>query len=141
MKKVFFIPAFAFLLAWVSCKDRTESSYIDLNSGKAVKLEKDNATGLMVDVETRQPVYIYVDTETKDTIYGVTGEIINGKVIKLEDGKFKYGELKIKHDEDGDFKLKDDDLKKKIDADGDEKTKDGDEKRKADSDDGQAKSN
>lgn len=139
MKHVIFLSALAAVLVLVSCKDRTGSSYYDLNSGKTVKLEKDEATGLMVDADTRQPVYIYVDKRTDDTIYGVTGEVINGKVMKLEDGKYKYGELKIKHDDDGDFKLKDGDFKKKIDADGDVKTKDGDDKRKKDSDDGEVK--
>ena len=133
MKKVFFVSALASLLVLISCKDRTDAAYYDLNSGKTVKLEKDEATGLMVDAETRQPVYIYVNKETEDTIYGLTGEVINGKVVKLEDGKYKYGDLKIKQDEDGDFKLKDGDLKKKIDADGDVKTKDGNDKRKKDS--------
>lgn len=139
MKHAFFLSMIASLLVLISCKDRTEGEYYDLNSGKSVKLVKDENTGIMVDADTRQPVYIYVNTETKDTIYGVTGEVINGEVIKLEDGKYKYGDLKIKQDEDGDFKLKDGDYKKKIDADGDTKTKDGDNTRKADSDDGEVK--
>jgi hypothetical protein len=107
----------------MGCKDKTESEYYDLNRDKPVKLVKDENTGLMVDADTKQPVYIYVNTETKDTIYGPTGEVINGRVIKSEDGKYKYGDLKIKQDEDGDFKLKDDDYKKKLDADGDAKNK------------------
>lgn len=134
MKRAFFLSTIASVLLLISCKDGTDGEYYDLNRDKSVKLVKDENTGIMVDAETRQPVYIYVNTNTKDTIYGVTGEVINGKVVKLEDGKFKYGDLKIKQDEDGDFKLKDGDFKRKIDADGDTKTKDGDEKRKADGD-------
>ena len=139
MKKLFFISAFASLLVLASCKDRTESDYYDLNTGKTVKLEKDKTTGQMVNAETRQPVDIYVDPESKDTIYGATGEVINGKVVHLQDGKYQYGDLTIKQDEDGDSKLKDDDLKKKTDADGDTKTKDEDAKTKTDSDDGESK--
>ena len=139
MKHVLFLSMIAFLLVLISCKDRTGAEYYDLNSGKSVKLVKDENTGIMVDADTRQPVYICVNMETKDTIYGVTGEVINGQVVKLEDGKYKYGDLKIKQDEDGDFKLKDGDYKKKIDADGDTKTKDGDATRKAGSDDGEVK--
>lgn len=139
MKRTFFLSIIASLLILISCKDRTEGEYYDLNREKSVKLVKDESSGIMVDADTRQPVYIYVNTETKDTIYGVTGEVINGKVVKLEDGKYKYGDLKIKQDEDGDFKLKDGDFKKKIDADGDTKTKDDDATRKADSDDGEVK--
>jgi hypothetical protein len=139
MKKLFFISAFASLLVFTGCKDRTESSYYDLNSGKTVKLEKDQTTGQMVNAETRQPVSIYVDTESKDTMYGATGEVINGKVVHLQDGKYQYGDLTIKQDEDGDSKLKDEDFKKKTDADGDTKTKDEDAKRKKDADDGESK--
>ena len=139
MQKLFFISAFASLVAMASCNDKTDSAYVDLNTGKTVKLEKDEATGRMVNVETRKPVDIYVNTNTKDTIYGVTGEVINGKVILLEDGKYKYGDLKIKVEEDGDIKIKDGDYKKKIDADGDVKTKDGDSKKKTDGDDGKTK--
>jgi hypothetical protein len=139
MKKTVLFPAIASLFILASCEERTESGYYDLNARKNVELEKDPSSGLMVDVDTKKPVMVYVNNETKDTIYGVTGEVINGKVVKLEDGKFKYGDLKIKQDEDGDFKLKDGDFKKKIDADGDVKTKDGDSKRKTDSDDGEKK--
>ena len=139
MKHALFLSLAASILVLTNCKNRAEGEYYDLNRGKTVKLVKDENTGMMVDADTRQPVYIYVNTETKDTIYGVTGEVINGKVVKLEDGKYKYGDLKIKQDEDGDFKLKDEDYKKKIDADGDIKTKDGDATKKADSDDGEVK--
>ncbi|RYG50093.1 MAG: hypothetical protein EOO01_11515 [Chitinophagaceae bacterium] len=139
MKKTFLLPAIASLFVLASCEDRAASAYYDLNNERSVELEKDASTGLMVDVKTKKPVLLYVNTETKDTIYGVTGEVVNGKVVKMEDGKFKYGDLKIKEDEDGDFKLKDGDLKVKIDADGDTKTKDGDTKRKEDSDDGEKK--
>lgn len=132
MQKLLFVSAFASLLVFASCDDRTDSAYYDLETGKTVKLEKDKATGLMVNVETRKPVAIYVNTETKDTIYGATGEVINGKVIHLEDGKYKYGDLKIKVEEDGDLKIKDGDYKKKIESDGDTKTKDGDSKKKKD---------
>jgi hypothetical protein len=136
MKHVFFLLLIAPAVTLTSCKDQTKSSYYDLNNGEHVKLVKDEGTGMMLNADTRQPVYIYVNTETNDTVYGATGEVINGQVVKLQDGKFKYGSLKIKHDEDGDFKLKDGDYKRKIDADGDLKVKDGDKTRKADGDDG-----
>lgn len=134
MKHVFFLAFIVSTVCLTSCKDQTEASYYDLNNGKQVKLVKDESTGMMLNADTKQPVYIYVNTETHDTIYGVTGEVINGRVVKLEDGKFKYGSLKIKQDEDGDFKLKDEDYKRKIDADGDLKVKDGDKTRKEKSD-------
>lgn len=133
MKHVFFLSIIVSTACLTSCKDQTEGSYYDLNNGEHVKLIKDESTGMMLNADTKQPVYIYVNTKTHDTIYGVTGEVINGHVVKLEDGKFKYGSLKIKQDEDGDFKLKDGDYKRKIDADGDLKVKDGDKTIKAES--------
>ena len=95
------------------CEEQTKSRYYDLNSGKSITLVKDENTGLMVDAETRQPVYIYVNKKTKDTLYGATGEVINGQVVKTEDGTYKYGNLTIKEDSDGDFKIKDEDYKRK----------------------------
>lgn len=119
------------LLGVAACQEK--SGFYDLNSKKRVKLARDENTGIMMDVDTRKPVYIYVDESTNDTISGLTGKVVNGMII-LEDGKYKYEGLKVKVDEDGDFKLKDGDYKKKIDADGDEKTKDGDRKKKSDAD-------
>jgi hypothetical protein len=129
----------ASMLALISCKDQANSGYYDLNKNEPVTLVKDENTGLMVNADTKQPVYIYVNRETKDTIYGATGEVINGQVVKLEDGKYKYADLKIKEDEDGDFKVKDGDYKRKVEADGDIKIKDGDSKKKIDGETGEVK--
>src|SRR4051794_17164033 len=77
--------------------------YLDLNTGETVELKKDSATGLMVNAETGKPVHIYVDTKTHDTIYGATGQIINGKVVKANNGKYTYpeGDVKIKEEANG----------------------------------------
>ncbi|MFI5131367.1 MAG: hypothetical protein ACHQFX_15300 [Chitinophagales bacterium] len=94
--------------------------YVDLTSGEHIDLVKDEKTGLMVDSKTRQPVYMYVDTKTHDTIYGVTGKVVNGHIVKTEDGKYKY-------DGDDEYKMKNGDYKVKVE--GDEiKIKDGDKK-------------
>jgi len=130
MKQLFFMPAATAVLTFSGCKEESKSGYYDLNTGKSITLVKDENTGLMLDAETKQPVYIYVNENTKDTFYGATGEVINGQVIKTEDGKYKYEDLKIKVDGDGDYKVKDGDYKAKIDADGDVKMKDEDDKTK-----------
>ena len=99
-----------------ACK---EHRYKDLTSGASVDLEKDES-GKLVDKTTHKPVYIYVDTKTHDTIYGATGEVINGYVVKTDEGKYKY----VSNDEN---KEKSDDYKVK--KEGDEiKIKDGDKK-------------
>ena len=93
--------------------------YVDLTSGDYVNLEKDESTGRMVDSKTHKPVYIYVDTKTHDTIYGATGDVINGHVVKSGDGKYKYEKDEYKY-KNGDYKVK---------VEGDEvKIKDGDKK-------------
>lgn len=138
MKHTFIICLSAFVLALTSCQDRTDSAYYDLNRDKNIDLVKDE-NGKLVDADTKETPYIYVNNETNDTIFGATGEVINGYVVKTEDGKFKYDGMKVKFDEDGDFKLKDGDYKKKIDADGDIKVKDGDRTKKVDGETGEVK--
>lgn len=138
MKHAIFLSLSAFVLSMTACREQTKSAYYDLNRDEDIELVKDER-GLLVDANTRETPYIYVNNETKDTIYGATGEVINGHVIKLEDGKYKYDDLKIKLDEDGDFKIKDGDYKRKVDADGDTKVKDGDSKRKVDGETGKVK--
>lgn len=139
MKKI----SFAFLItagiafAMTSCSRSGDSRYIDLATGKEVKLVKDEGTGLWVNAETKKPVYIYVDTKTNDTIYGSTGKVINGQVVKLEEGGYRYsgdyeykspdGDVKVEVEKDGDIKIKDGDSKIKIDGEtGEKKVKNDD---------------
>ena len=131
MKKLILILAPIAVSFAVAC-DSAEERYVDLQSGEKVEIEKDPQTGKMINVETKKPVYIYVDTKSKDTIYGLTGKVINGHVIKLQDGVYKY-------DDDGEFKVKDGDYKMKVEADGDVKIKDGDKKTKIDGETGKKK--
>lgn len=108
----------------------TNDRYIDLNSGKAINLEKDPKTGLLVDVETKKPVKIYVDTKTHDTIYGLSGKVINGSIVRTSDGEYIYeNDANVKIDEVGDYK-------RKVEKDGDVKIKDGDTKVKIDGETG-----
>ena len=139
MKQFFFMSATIAVLMIAGCGEQTKSGYYDLNTGKSIVLVKDENTGLMLDAETKQPVYIYVNRKTKDTLYGANGEVINGQVVKTEDGTYKYGNLTIKEDSDGDLKIKDGEYKRKIDADGDVKEKDDDGKTKTDGETGHVK--
>ena len=105
----------AVVMIFTSCK---RERYYDLTAGKYVKLEKDEKTGHMINTETHKPVYIYVDRETRDTIYGATGDVVNGHVVVTSDGKY---------DIDDEYKIKYGDYKKKVDGD-EVKIKDGDTK-------------
>lgn len=119
MKKLLIV----LLVFMVSCSNRDR--YIDLRTGQTIQIEK-NANGVWVDETTKKPVYIYVDTKKHDTIYGKTGEVINGHVVK-NDNVFWYdadakgnvsqeGDYKRKVEADGDIKIKTDDKKIKIDG-------------------------
>ena len=133
--KLLILPAFAVAMLVYSCSRTAGSRYVDLSTGKEVELIKDEKTGLMINVETNEPVYMYVDTETSDTIYGSTGKVINGEIRKLDDGSYHFtGDYKYKSEdgdgdtkvkvEDGEVKIKTDEQKIKIDEDGKKVKKD-----------------
>ena len=89
MKQLKIITAFTFfIVGLVSCSGNAYR-YIDLNTGKRINVIKDTATGYWVNAETKEPVVVYYDSETKDTLYGKTGEVINNKVV-TKDGKYYY---------------------------------------------------
>ena len=116
MKQVILISLSATILLTACNRHR----YVDLTSGEHIEIEKDARTGKMVNSETHQPIYMYADTKTNDTIYGATGEVINGHIIMASDGKYKY-------DGDEEYTIKEGDYKKKVDGD-EVKIKDGDKK-------------
>ena len=113
--------------------------YLDLRSGKAIELQRDELTGVMVNKLTGEPVYIYVDTKTNDTIYGKTGEVINGHVLMRGDEFWYDGDEKISMEKDGEVKYKYGDHKTKVEEDGDMKIKNGDRKVKIDGETGERK--
>ena len=116
MERLLVLNALPGVIIFSSCK---QGRYYDLTAGKYIEVEKDDK-GRIVNSDTHEPVYIYVDTKTHDTIYGSTGKVINGYIVKTEDGKYKY-------DGDDEYKIKDGDYKKKVDGD-EVKIKDGDTK-------------
>ena len=120
MKHILIVTSLATGLLFTACK---QQRYYDLTAGRYVDLEKDNKTGLMVSTTTHEPVYMYVDTRTNDTIYGPTGTVINGYVVKTDDGKYKFDEEE--------YKLKNGDYKEKVDGD-EAKIKTDDKKVKTD---------
>ncbi len=138
---VFILAAITFVY-FTGCDNK--ENYVDLETGKTITVEKDQATGYMVNAETKEPVGIYVNTANHDTIYGKTGKVINNFVVKHPDGKFTYradgdikvtdGDSKMKAEADGDYKVKEGDYKKKVEKDGDIKIKDGDTKIKIEED-------
>ena len=113
MKTLSFIAVSIFMTtSIISCAD-SDHRYIDLETGKRINVVKDSANGYMVNADTKEPVTIYVDTKSKDTIYGKTGKVINNHVIKTEEGKYKYvSNDNMKANDDDSYKIKDGDYKK-----------------------------
>src|SRR5690606_13675191 len=118
----------------------TTAQYVDLNTNQPVELIWDDDNDRALNKANNQPVELYVNTATRDTIYG-PGYIVNHHVIKTDNGNWTLDETKVKRDgdelkikkdgmkfkmEDGEWKIKTD--SGKIKSDGDElkiKTEDG----------------
>jgi hypothetical protein len=111
MKQLFLLALSAGILLTACNQDR----YLDLNTGKRVELVKDENTGMMVNKETKEPVDLYVDLRTNDTIYGATGEVVNGYLIKTNSGKYEYDDDHKRKVEEDEAKIKTDDKKVKTD--------------------------
>ena len=122
----------AMIIGLVSCSD-DKDRYVDLRTGKSIELVKDENSGLLVDANTKQPAYIYVDTRNDDTIYGKTGEVINGRVIMNDKNEYVYEK------DYQPYEVKGDDYKVEVEKDGDMKIKQGDSKIKVDGETGEKK--
>ena len=115
---------------WIACNE-AQARYIDLNSGETIKVMKDKQ-GRLVNAEDKKPVRFYIDTKTKDTIDGRTGKVVNGELVKSEEGEFEYISVR-------EVLAADEDFKKKVEKDGDVKIKSGDKKVKIDGKTGEKK--
>lgn len=116
--------------AWIACSE-AQARYIDLTSGEKIKVVKDEQ-GRLVNAEDKKPVRFYVDTKTKDTIDGRTGKIVNGELVRSDDGGYEYISVR-------EALASDDDFKKKVEKDGDVKIKSGNKKIKIDGETGEKK--
>ena len=94
------------------------ASYVDLKSGKSVKVKRDMATGYITNTEDNTPMSFYYNPATNDT-FNRDGMVVNNYLIRSGAGDYTLDETrwKVKVDEDGDFKAKDGDGSKvKIDG-------------------------
>jgi hypothetical protein len=150
MKMKFVLLNLAVVLSVISCN--TNERYLDLNTNNYLDLKKDSTSGYMVDSKTGEPVDIFVDTKTQDTIYGMTGEIVNGRVYKTEGGKWivkqdgdeykakseSENSAKIKREGD-EYKAKNGNYTVKTEGDGDVKIENGKTQTKIDGKTGERK--
>ena len=106
MAVVFLGLVIAFLVS--SCN--TNGRYLDLNTNQYVDVKKDSTSGYIVNSKSGEPVDVYVDTKNHDTIYGMTGEIVNGRIHKTEGGnwvvKLDGDEYKAKSESENSAKVK-----------------------------------
>jgi hypothetical protein len=149
MNRSAFFVGMAAALAIMACNRGPENRFLDLNTGKPVELRTDSATGYQVDAVSGKPVDVYVDTKSHDTIYGRTGKVVNGHVIRTDNGhwvvkndgeeyKAVSGEAKIKSEGD-ESKVKDGDYTRKVDKNGDVKVETGSKTIKVDGKTGERK--
>jgi predicted regulator of Ras-like GTPase activity (Roadblock/LC7/MglB family) len=117
-----------------SAMTTTESSYVDLSTGQPVIVVRDTEKGYYVYSDTRQPIedkMFFVDVNTRDTLYGKSGVVVNNAVIKTDAGVWSLDESMIEHDGE-EIKIKSADGSK-LKVDGEEmKYKEGDTKIKVD---------
>ncbi len=108
-----------------------KAKYEDLATGEKIYIIKEPQTGMAIDSVSQKPVMFYVDLDTKDTINGTTGDVVNNKIVKDAEGKYEMVKsksnleqqidemksedgVKIKQGKNGDYKIKTDDKKIKI---------------------------
>ena len=81
MKAIKIVGAIAVIAFSVSaCKDQREARVLSLTSGEQVYVVEDE-NGIMVNRDTKQPVLLYVEDGSKDTVYGPTGKVVNGRLL------------------------------------------------------------
>ncbi len=84
------------------------ASYVDLESGKPVKLRKDATSGYVTKQDDNTPIMWYYNPATNDT-FNREGMVVNNYLMRSPSGTYTLDEdkWKTKTDEDGDFKAKD----------------------------------
>jgi hypothetical protein len=115
----------------------SNTKYVDLKTGQPVELYYNSKKKRTYSESTNEPVDLYVNVATGDTVYGQGRYVVNNYIVKTEDGTYKLDNKRIKIDGD-DIKIKDGDKKFKME-DGEIKIKDGDVKMKADADESKLK--
>ena len=71
------------------------TKYIDLKTNKEITVRIDTVRGSIVNDETNEPVDLFVEPTTHDTIYGLTGTVVNNYVIHDPSGDVRVDTLRI----------------------------------------------
>jgi hypothetical protein len=70
------------------------ASYVDLKTGKPVKLRVDTVTHYIVEEVTNQPVMYFINPATNDT-FDRSGRIVNRALIRSSNGDYTIDESRI----------------------------------------------
>lgn len=95
---VLFIITFAIAISYIKGREANKARFIDLNTGKRINLTPDKNSGLAIDLFSGRPVNIYVNLDTRDTIYAPSGKVINGELRRDKNGNFHYRSEEINKD-------------------------------------------
>jgi hypothetical protein len=141
------------IIAGLAFTTNLKAQYIDLSTGKTITVIRHSGNGMMFNTQTSRPVYLYINPTTRDTFYGRTGEIVNGKIMRNQIGNYVYdadtyvyknGDYQLRtaannydrkvFKRDGDVVYKSENAKMKKEIDGDLKEKNGEAKTKIETD-------
>lgn len=121
--------------------------YMDVRTGKPIKISVDRTSGKKLNTETNEPVTRYIFVDDSDWwVYDWEGtrlgraKLENDKVL-FEDSNNKWVDYEVKWKNDDESKMKTDDIKIKTEKDGDTKIKTKDKKIKTDEDGRKEKDN
>lgn len=70
------------------------ASYVDLRTGKQVKLRVDTVTKYVVEESSNQPIMYYINPSTNDT-FDRSGRVVNNALRKGENGDYSIDESRI----------------------------------------------
>jgi hypothetical protein len=70
------------------------ASYVDLKTGKSLKLRVDTATKYVVDASSNEPVMYYIDPATNDT-FDRRGRLVSRALIRGTNGDYTVVESRI----------------------------------------------
>lgn len=112
--------------------ESSANKYVDLKTGQPVDLYYNKDKKMTYSAANDEPVDLYVNVATGDTIYGRGRYVVNHYVMRTDEGMYKLDEGKVKVTKDG-IKIKDGNQKLKMEE-GDMKMKGEDGKYKSDND-------
>lgn len=74
---------------------RPDNTYVDLTTGRKIKIAVDSASRNIIDEGTGRAVLFFIDPSTKDT-FDTKGRRVNNALIKGNDNSWNVDEQKIK---------------------------------------------